>query len=92
MAVTVTHPFVSAIPDGADTTLVRPSNWNATHSISGILDVANGGTGTATPAIVAGTNVTVTGTWPNQTIASTGGSGGSSLPKALLDTWLIGAF
>ena len=50
MAVTVTHPFVSAIGDGADTTLVRPSNWNATHSISGILDVVNGGTGTATPA------------------------------------------
>lgn len=35
MAVTVTHPFVSAIPDGIDTTLVRPSNWNATHSITG---------------------------------------------------------
>ena len=91
MAVTVTHPFVSAILDGADATLVRPSNWNATHSISGTLDVANGGTGTATPSIVAGTNVTVTGTWPNQTIASTGG-GGSSLPQALLNTWLIGAF
>lgn len=48
MAVTVTHPFVSAIPDGADTTLVRPSNWNATHTISGTLDVANGGTGVTT--------------------------------------------
>ena len=48
MAVTVTHPFVSAIGDGADTTLVRPSNWNATHSISGILDVANGGSGVST--------------------------------------------
>jgi len=48
MAVTVTHPFVSAIPDGGDATLVRPSNWNATHSISGTLDVANGGTGVTT--------------------------------------------
>jgi hypothetical protein len=37
--------------------------------------VANGGTGTATPSIVAGTNVTVTGTWPNQTIAASGGGG-----------------
>jgi len=42
-----------------------------------LLPVANGGTGTATPSIVAGTNVTVTGTWPNQTINSTGGGGGS---------------
>jgi hypothetical protein len=46
--------------------------WDANHSFSGLLDVANGGTGTATPALVAGTNVTVTGTWPNQTINSTG--------------------
>jgi hypothetical protein len=37
------------------------------------LTVANGGTGTATPGLVAGTNITVTGTWPNQTISSTGG-------------------
>ena len=37
--------------------------------------VASGGTGTTTPSIVAGTNITVTGTWPNQTIASSGGGG-----------------
>lgn len=43
-----------------------------TTHVSGILPVANGGTGTATPGIVAGTNTTVTGTWPNQTINSTG--------------------
>lgn len=36
-----------------------------------ILPVANGGTGTATPSIVAGTNISVTGTWPNQTVNST---------------------
>jgi len=46
--------------------------WNANHSFSGLLDVANGGTGTAIPALVAGTNVTITGTWPNQTVNSTG--------------------
>ena len=28
----VTHPFVSAISDGGDATLVRPSNWNADHA------------------------------------------------------------
>lgn len=42
-------------------------------SLTGIttpLSTAQGGTGTATPGLVAGTNVTVTGSWPNQTIAS----------------------
>jgi len=28
----ITHTFVSAVEDGADETLVRPSNWNADHS------------------------------------------------------------
>ena len=42
--------------------------------ISGIAQVAQGGTGTATPGLVAGTNVTITGSWPDQTInASTTG-------------------
>jgi hypothetical protein len=27
----ITHTFVSAIPDEADTSLVRPSDWNAAH-------------------------------------------------------------
>ena len=41
------------------------------------LPVANGGTGTTTPSIVAGTNVTVSGTWPNQTVNSTASSSGT---------------
>lgn len=41
-----------------------------------IIPVANGGTGTATPSIVAGTGISVTGSWPNQTITATGGGGG----------------
>jgi hypothetical protein len=45
-------------------------------TLAAALPVTSGGTGTPTPSIVAGTNVTVTGTWPNQTIASTGGGGG----------------
>ena len=51
MAITVTHPFVSAISDGADATVVRPSNWNATHSLAGTVDVANGGTNISSYAI-----------------------------------------
>jgi len=50
-----------------------------TTGVTGTLPVANGGTGTSTPALVAGTNVTITGTWPNQTINSTGGGGGGTV-------------
>lgn len=31
---TTTHAFVSGISDGADATLVRPSNWNADHALA----------------------------------------------------------
>lgn len=44
-------------------------------TVVGILPVAKGGTGTGSPNLVAGTNVTITGTWPNQTINSTAGGG-----------------
>jgi len=57
-------------------TLTNATGLPLTTGVTGQLPVANGGTGTATPSIVAGTNVTVTGTWPNQTIASSGGGGG----------------
>lgn len=39
--------------------------------ITGIIPIANGGTGTATPALVAGTSISITGTWPNNTISNT---------------------
>jgi hypothetical protein len=65
--------------------LGTPSSGTATNltglplstGVTGTLPVANGGTGTATPSIVAGTNVTVTGTWPNQTIAAASGGSGT---------------
>jgi hypothetical protein len=43
---------------------------NLTSNVTGTLPVANGGTGTTTPALVQGSNITITGTWPNQTIAA----------------------
>ena len=63
--------------------LGTPSSGTATNltglplstGVTGLLPVANGGTGTATPALVAGTNVTISGTWPNQTINASGGGG-----------------
>jgi len=48
-----------------------------TTGVTGTLPVVNGGTGTTTPSIVAGTNVTVSGTWPNQTVNSTASSSGT---------------
>jgi len=58
-------------------TLTNATGLPLTTGVTGLLPVANGGTGTATPGIVAGTNVTVTGTWPNQTVNATGGGGGN---------------
>ena len=54
-------------------TLTNATGLPLTTGVTGTLPVANGGTGTTTPSIVAGTNITVTGTWPNQTIAASGG-------------------
>lgn len=36
MAVIVTHTKVSTIPDDADTSLIRPSDWNDTHTLTGV--------------------------------------------------------
>lgn len=68
----------------AATQFTGPLTGNVTGNVSGtaanvtgVVAVLNGGTGTTTPSIVAGTNVTVTGTWPNQTVNATAGGGGS---------------
>jgi hypothetical protein len=48
MAITVKHTKVSTIPDDADTSLIRPSDWNADHSLVGTVPIENGGTGAST--------------------------------------------
>lgn len=80
-ATTVLHGNASGNPSfssivNAD---ITNSTIDLTTKVTGILPVSNGGTGTATPSITAGTNITsVTGTWPNVTInAATQGGGGS---------------
>ena len=82
-----TAKYVLAAPNGAagvptfralvasDIPTLDQNTTGTAANVTGIVAVANGGSGTATPSLVAGTNVTVTGTWPNQTIAATGGSG-----------------
>lgn len=45
--------------------------------------------GTTTPSLVAGTNVSITGTWPNQTVSATGGGGGGISSVAMTaPAWL----
>lgn len=45
--------------------------------LTGILPIASGGSGTATPSLVAGSGIAVTGSWPNQTVATTGAGSGT---------------
>lgn len=62
----------NALISGGVTTAPSWGKIGLTTHVSGILPIANGGTGTATPALVAGTNISITGSWPNQTINATG--------------------
>lgn len=51
-------------------------------SLNTPLPVSAGGTGTATPSLVAGSNVSVSGSWPNQTVASFGSVSTTSVVSA----------
>jgi len=76
MAITVKHTKVSTIPDGDDTSVVRPSDWNADHQLVGTVPVANGGTGAATlTGYVKGNgtaNMTAAATIPNTDVTGLG--------------------
>ena len=52
--------------------LTNATRLPLSSGVTGILPVANGGTGTATPATVAGNGISVSGSFPNQTITNTG--------------------
>jgi hypothetical protein len=92
MAITVKHTKVSTIPDGDDTSVVRPSDWNADHQLVGTVPVANGGTGAATltgyvkgngtsamtaAATIPSTDVTGLGTMSTQNSNNISVTGGS---------------
>ena len=70
---TLTTPILGT-PQSA--TLTNATGLPLTTGVTGLLPVANGGTGTATPSLVQGSNITITGTWPNQTIAATATTSG----------------
>jgi hypothetical protein len=48
MALSVTHTFVSGVADGGDASLVQPSNWNATHTLTAALNKVLGTDGAST--------------------------------------------
>jgi hypothetical protein len=80
VAVTVTAEDIAALGGGgsvnavtASAPLVSSGGTTPNISFTGLLAIANGGTGTTTPGDIAGTNVTITGSWPNQTINSSSG-------------------
>lgn len=50
MVFSITHTKISAVGDGADTSLVQPSDWNAVHTVTGSV----GGT----PAVGVGSPIT----------------------------------
>ena len=64
---------------GGTTGLTPNTLTSGDVTLAGILAVASGGTGTATPSLVGGTNVTISGSWPNQTVTSTAAAGGKVL-------------
>jgi hypothetical protein len=76
--------------NGSDFVKIVSNPVSLTTDVSGILPIANGGSGTATPSIVAGSNVTVTGTWPNQTIAAAGSGGGVTAGKSISFAMIFG--
>ncbi len=53
----------------ASGTLTNATGLPIDGGTTGILPVARGGSGTATPSLVQGSNITITGSWPNQTIS-----------------------
>jgi hypothetical protein len=80
MAITVKHKFVSAIPDGDDASVVRPSNWNDTHELTGLGTMAEQNAnsvaitgGTISGVTIPASNLTGTVTVPQ------GGTGATTL-------------
>lgn len=68
---------------GGSTGLTPATATSGAVTLAGTLAVANGGTGTSSPALVQGTGITVSGTWPNQTITATNAGAVTSVSGTL---------
>jgi hypothetical protein len=64
--------YANATGWGCNTAIAASTANTATTAgnVTGIVGVANGGTGTTTPSLTAGSNIGVSGSWPNQTISA----------------------
>lgn len=92
MALTIKHTKVSTIPDGTDTSVVRPSDWNADHALTGVASVAQGGTGVATLSGILKGNGTgnVTAATGAEIVAAIGGTQVANAINADIATTLNG--
>lgn len=57
-------PLTTAAPTSGDALI-----WNGADIVTEVLPISGGGTGTATPGLVAGANVSISGSWPDETVA-----------------------
>ena len=71
-----TSTGVPSIAIASDFPTLNQNTTGTAANITGIIDVINGGTGTTTPSLIGGTNVTISGTFPNQTINASSIAGG----------------
>ena len=95
----VKHDFVSAVADGADATLVRPSNWNAAHTIDNSTITNDMLAGSIAASKLVGTDIATvgtitTGTWNGTDVAvgagGTGASGAQAACSNLAAVYILG--
>lgn len=79
----ITHAFTNPKADGADATIVRPSDWNAAHTLanfSAVSKLLGSGSASATPTeITLGSNLSMSGT----TLSASGSNSGPTWPGGL---------
>lgn len=80
MAINVTHSKVSTIPDGDDTSLIRPSDWNDDHVLDGIGTMAeqNANAVAITGGTISGVTLPATDITGTLTVPQ-GGTGATTL-------------
>lgn len=85
--VTITSAYVNSSIALTGVDINTSSQVTVTH-LASPLPVLQGGTGTTTPALVQGTNITITGSWPNQTInaSGTGGTGNAGATVSIANS------
>jgi len=83
---------VLRVPAGGGAPAFGAVDLSKAAAVTGILPVAQGGSGSAAPSLVAGTGITITGSWPANTITLTtpvaiaNGGTGTATPSLLAGT------